>query len=210
MKGKSFHFGLVLGMIKWPPCQARELKWSASMVENMEEAMRRSWQLGSRVVRELGSVSQKSRKLPGPILVVTIPFTSSPRQGSRPSNFAILLVFSYIKNMFKDQLFKKNKWQFWQLVFGPEAPRDFQEKGPRTWNLVDTEFKPRFDHKLDLYMFHVSNRWFNSSAALVLDELWKSGWKESWEGLLVMSYVSTSWAEVIVSVQGTAGEFNQM
>ena len=34
-----------------------------------------------------------------------------------------------------------------------------------------------------------------------LDGIWSSGWKESWEGLLVVSYFSTSWAEAIFRVK---------
>ena len=36
----------------------------------------------------------------------TIPVISLQRQGSKPPNFAILLVFSYVKNMLKNQLLK--------------------------------------------------------------------------------------------------------
>ena len=43
--------------------------------------------------RPLAPVSQKSRELFGPISGATIPFISSQRRGSKPSNFAILFVF---------------------------------------------------------------------------------------------------------------------
>ena len=77
----SFHFGLVLGLflvgtwllchmshkIKGLACQARLKASETKRISgrDMEEVMRQSWQLRSRVLRALGSVSQKSRNFSG-------------------------------------------------------------------------------------------------------------------------------------------------
>ena len=37
---------------------------------------------------------------------------------------------------------------------------------------------------------------------IYLDGIWLSGWKESWEGLLAVTDISTSWAEVVFNVKG--------
>jgi len=56
----------------------------------------------------------------------SIPFISSQRRGSKPSSFAIL--FFFVKNMLKDQLFKTSRLKFWaRKVLGT---LDKQAPGP--------------------------------------------------------------------------------
>ena len=72
----------------------------------------------------LGPGSQKSR-----IWSYTIPFISSQRRDSKPSNFAVLF-----KNLLKDQLFKTGGLHFDNWLFGPEKflePSRIRETGPR-------------------------------------------------------------------------------
>ena len=47
----------------------------------------------------------------------TIPVISLQRQGSKPPNFAIFYVFSYIKNMLKKSAFKNKRMTVRQLAF---------------------------------------------------------------------------------------------
>ena len=58
------------------------------------------------------AISQKSRNFTGPsmlfglISAATISFTSLQQRRSKQSHFTVLIVFSYSKNMLKDQPFK--------------------------------------------------------------------------------------------------------
>ena len=81
---------------------------------------------------ELGPVSQKSRNLSGLFRVPQFPFNmSSQRRGSKPSNFAILLVFSKTKNV-KRSAFQNERIVVSQLAFrrGPKRFRGFRETRP--------------------------------------------------------------------------------
>ena len=127
--------------------------------------MRRFSQLGSRVVRELGSVSQKCRNFSGLFWLSQFPLHLRHVEVLGPQTSQSFWFFLH-KNMFKDQLFKKTNGSL-TTSFWPRSSSGLSRNRPPDLKSADTEFKPRFDHKLDLYMFHVSNRWFNSSAALV-------------------------------------------
>ena len=56
---------------------------------------------------------------------------SSQRRGSKPSNFAILLNFFYIKNMLKDQLFETSGLQFDNWLFGSEKFSGLSRNRPK-------------------------------------------------------------------------------
>ena len=59
-----------------------------------------------------GACFSKVPKLFGPISGATIAFISTQCRGSRPSNFAILLVFLTLKTWKKAQVFKTTGFQF--------------------------------------------------------------------------------------------------
>ena len=77
----------------------------------------------------------KVSQLFGPISRATIPFTSSQRRGSKPSNSANPLVFSGIENTLKDQLFETSGPQFDNWLFGPEKFSGLSGNGPQSQKL---------------------------------------------------------------------------
>ena len=80
---------------------------------------------------DLGPLSQTSPKSLCLFWDVAIRFKSSQRQGSRPSNFAILLVFHILKNRLKDQLSKTSGFQFDGWHFKPEKSSGlFKKQAP--------------------------------------------------------------------------------
>jgi len=76
-----------------------------------------------------GLVSQKSRSFSG----APIPSMSWQRRDSKPSNWAMLLVFSYINNMLKDQLFKTSGLLLDNWLLGREKFSVFEKQatGPQ-------------------------------------------------------------------------------
>ena len=78
-----------------------------------------------------GACFSKVPKLFGPISGTTIPLISSQRRGSKPSNFAILLVFLTFKPCSKISFSKLADCSSTIGFSGPKSPRDFRETGPR-------------------------------------------------------------------------------
>ena len=74
----------------------------------------------------------KVPKLFGSISGATIPFISSQRRGSKPSNFAILLVFLILKTCKKISFSKQADCSLTTSFSGPKSSRDFRETGPST------------------------------------------------------------------------------
>ena len=79
-----------------------------------------------------GACFSKVPKRFGQIFGVTIPFISSQRRGSKPSNFAILLIFFTLKQCFKKH-WKQADCSLRTGFSGPKSFRDFREIGPRTF-----------------------------------------------------------------------------
>ena len=77
-----------------------------------------------------GACFSKVPKLFGPISGATIPFISSQRRGSKPSNFAILLVFLTLKICSKIMFSKQADCSLTIAFSGPKSSRDFRETGP--------------------------------------------------------------------------------
>ena len=78
----------------------------------------------------LGPVSQKSPKLFGPISGATIAFIPLQRQGSKPSNFSILLVFLTLKTCKKISFSEQADCSLTTSFSGPKSSRDFREASP--------------------------------------------------------------------------------
>ena len=76
----------------------------------------------------------KFPKLLGPISGATIPFVSLEHVGSKPSNFAIVLVFHALIICLKDQLFKTSGLQFYNWHFGPEKFSGLSINRPQVTN----------------------------------------------------------------------------
>ena len=72
----------------------------------------------------------KVPKVFGPISGATIPLISSQRRGSKPSNFAILLVFLTFKTCSKISFSKLADCSSTIGFSDPKSPRAFQETGP--------------------------------------------------------------------------------
>ena len=77
-----------------------------------------------------GARFSKVPKLFGSISGATIPFISSQRRGSKPSNFAILLVFLTLKTCKKISFSKQADCSLTTSFSGPKSSRDFRETGP--------------------------------------------------------------------------------
>ena len=73
----------------------------------------------------------KVPKLFGPISGATIAFITSQRQGFKPSNFAILLVFLLLKKCKKINFFQNKRIAVWQLAFRAlKVLRTFEKRAP--------------------------------------------------------------------------------
>ena len=72
----------------------------------------------------------KVPKLFGPISGATIPFISSQRRGSKPSNFAILFVCLKLKICSNISFSKQADCSLKTGFLGPKNARDFRETGP--------------------------------------------------------------------------------
>ena len=70
-----------------------------------------------------------------PISGATIPFISSQRRGSRPSNFAIVLVFLISETCKKISFSKQADCSLTTSFSGPKSSGDFRETGP--WPVVE-------------------------------------------------------------------------
>ena len=77
-----------------------------------------------------GACFSKVPKLFGTISGATIAFISSQRRGSKPSNFAILLVFLILKTCKKISFSKQADCNFTTCFSGPKSSRGFRETGP--------------------------------------------------------------------------------
>ena len=77
-----------------------------------------------------GACFSKVPKLFGPILGTTIPFISSQRRSSKPSNFAILLIFLILRACKKISFSKRADCSLTTSFSGPKSSRDFRETGP--------------------------------------------------------------------------------
>jgi len=78
----------------------------------------------------------RARESLGSILDVTIPVIwSSQRWGSKPSNFASLLVSLTLKTWEKISFSKQADWSFTTGLSVPKSSRNFRETGPRTWTI---------------------------------------------------------------------------
>ena len=82
--------------------------------------------------RAPGHRFSKVPKLFGSISGATIPFISSQRRGSKPSNFAILLDFLILKTCKKISFSKQADCSLTTSFSGPKSSRDFRETGPRS------------------------------------------------------------------------------
>ena len=78
-----------------------------------------------------GARFSKVPKLFGSISGATITFISSQRRGSKPSDFAILLVFLILKKCKKISFSKQADCSLTTSFSGPKSSRDFRETGPR-------------------------------------------------------------------------------
>ena len=85
---------------------------------------------------EPGACFSKVPKLFGPILGTTIPFMSSQRRGSKPSNFAILLIFLILKACGKIIFSKRADCSLTTSFSGPKSSRDVRETGPSNLNFA--------------------------------------------------------------------------
>ena len=153
--------------IKRPACQARLKASETKRISgrDIEEVMRQSWQLRSRVLRALGSVSQKSRNFSGLF---------------RVSQFSL-----YLRNV--EVLSHRTSQSSWFFSDWRHVQRSaFQNKGIVAWQRV---FRARkvlgtFEkhatwleiwwHRVQASLwpqtgFFPRSHWFNSSAALVHD-----------------------------------------
>ena len=79
---------------------------------------------------ETGACFSKVPKLFGPISGTTIPFIYSQRRGSKPSNFAILLIFLILKACKKIRFSKRADCSLTTSFSGPKSSRDVRETGP--------------------------------------------------------------------------------
>ena len=79
-----------------------------------------------------GACFSKVPKLFGPITGATVAFLSSQRRASKPSNFAILLVFLILKTCKKISFSKQADCSLATSFSGPKSSRDFRETGPWT------------------------------------------------------------------------------
>ena len=79
-----------------------------------------------------GACFSKVPKLFGSLSGATIPFISSQRRGSKPSNFAILLIFLVLKTCKKISFSKQADCSLTTSFSGPKSSRDFRETGPRS------------------------------------------------------------------------------
>ena len=77
-----------------------------------------------------GACFSKVPKLFGPISGTTIPFISSQRRGSKPSNFAVLLIFLILKACKKISFSKRADCSLTTSFSGPKSFRDVRETGP--------------------------------------------------------------------------------
>ena len=77
-----------------------------------------------------GACFSKVPKLFGTISGATIAFISSQRRGSKPSNFAILLVFLILKTCKKISVSKQGDCNLTTSFSGPKSSRDVRETGP--------------------------------------------------------------------------------
>ena len=84
--------------------------------------------------RRPGPCFSKVPKLFGSLSVATIPFISSQRRGSKPSNFAILLIFLMLKTCKKISFSKQADCSLTTSFSGPKSSRDFRETGPWALN----------------------------------------------------------------------------
>ena len=78
----------------------------------------------------------RARESLGSILDVTILFMwPTHRWGSKPSNFASLLVSLSLKTWEKISFSKQADWSFTTGFSGSKSSRNFRETGPRTWKI---------------------------------------------------------------------------
>jgi len=85
-----------------------------------------------------GACFSKVPKLFGPISGATIAFISSQLRGSKPSNFAVLLVFLILKTCEKISCSKQADCSLITSFSGPKSSRDFRETGP--WCIVSPPY----------------------------------------------------------------------
>ena len=78
-----------------------------------------------------GACFSKVPKLFGSLSGATIPFISSQGRGSKPSNFAILLILLILKTCKKISFSKQADCGLTTSFSGPKSSRDFRETGPR-------------------------------------------------------------------------------
>ena len=78
-----------------------------------------------------GDCFSKVLKLFGPNSGATIPFISSQRRGSKPPNFAILLVFLTLRTCQKIGFSKQADCSLTTGFSGPKSSPNFRETGPR-------------------------------------------------------------------------------
>ena len=84
-------------------------------------------------IAEARYLFSKVPQLFGPILGATIAFITSQRQGFKPSNFAILLVFLLLKTCKKISFSKQADCSLTTNFSGLKSSRDFPETGPRSF-----------------------------------------------------------------------------
>ena len=77
-----------------------------------------------------GACFSKVPKIFGPISGTTISFISSQRRGSKPSNYAILLIFHILKACRKISFSKQADCSLTTSFSGPKSVRDVRETGP--------------------------------------------------------------------------------
>ena len=83
-----------------------------------------------------GACFSKVPKLYGPISGATISLISSQHRGSKPSNFAILLVFSTLKRRWEISFWKQADCSLTSGFSGQKTSRDFRETGPWSCTVV--------------------------------------------------------------------------
>ena len=88
--------------------------------------------LGITVWTSYRGLSLKSPETFRSLSGATIPFISSQRRGSKPSNFALLLIFLILKTCKKISFSKQADCSLTTSFSGPKSSRNFRETGPRS------------------------------------------------------------------------------
>ena len=90
-------------------------------------------------INQPGACFSNVPKLFGLISGATIPFMSSQRRGSQPSNFAILLVLFTLRIWLKISFSKHADCSLTNGFSGPKSTRDFRETGPWALDFTVTD-----------------------------------------------------------------------